>query len=71
MDKLKVKGIDSRPYFYPISEMPDYYKSENTSPITHKIHKKGINLPSYFDIKEQDVRYICKVIEDILNEDNI
>jgi len=70
MDKLKVKGIDSRPYFYPISDMSEYYKSENTTPITHKIYKKGINLPSYFDIKEQDIRYICQIIGDILNEDN-
>jgi len=56
--KLKEKGIDSRPFFYPVSDMP-IYVSTNT-PITHKIYKKGLNLPSYFDIKQKDVEYIIK-----------
>ncbi len=64
MDKLKVKGIDSRPYFYPVSEMPMY---ENVhTPVTHEIYQKGINLPSYFDISKEQVMSICKELNELI-----
>ena len=62
MKKLKEKGIDSRPFFYPISDMPMYEKAN--TPITHKVYQRGINLPSYYDLTKKEVKYICeKVIE--------
>lgn len=64
MKKLKEKGIDSRPYFYPISDMPIYGQAD--TPITHQVYKKGINVPSYFDITKSDVDRVCKIIKEIL-----
>lgn len=61
---LKSKNIDSRPYFYPLSDMPIY--DEASTPVTHKVYQRGINLPSYFDISKEQVEYICKVIKDEL-----
>jgi len=63
--KLKNKGIDSRPFFYPVSDMPMYDNSD--TPITHKVYQSGINLPSYFDITKKQVEYICDCIKEILN----
>ena len=60
--KLKEKGIDSRPFFYPLSDMP-MYEDVNTT-ITHKIYQKGLNLPSYFDITKDQVQYICKNLKE-------
>ena len=60
MGQLKAKGIDSRPYFYPISDMPMYEKA--VTPVTHKIYKRGINLPSYFDLDNSKIEYICKTV---------
>ena len=62
--KLKNQNIDSRPYFYPISDMP-MYENINT-PITHKVYKRGLNLPSYFDITKEQVEYICKSIKELI-----
>ena len=64
--KLKEKNVDSRPYFYPISDMPMYKNNNIFTPITHKIYKRGLNLPSYFDITEKQVNYICKVVRELL-----
>ena len=61
IQKLKTKNIDSRPYFYPVSDMP-MYDNTNTS-ITHKVYKKGLNVPSYFDITKEQVEYICGIIK--------
>jgi perosamine synthetase len=62
--KLKEKGIDSRPFFYPVSDMPIYEYSD--TPITHKVFQRGINLPSYFDIKKEDVKYIIENVKELL-----
>jgi perosamine synthetase len=68
--KLKEKGIDSRPYFYPVSDMPMYAKANTTdtpvTPVTHEIYCKGINLPTYFDITEDEIKYICQILMEIL-----
>jgi len=62
--KLKEKGIDSRPFFYPISDMPMYERAN--TPITHKVYQRGINLPSYFDITKEQVEYICKELRELI-----
>ena len=64
MAKLNEKHIDSRPYFYPISEMPMY--SSVYTPVTKLISKRGINLPSYYDITQDQVVYICKELIKLL-----
>jgi len=60
MLKLKAKNIDSRPYFFPVSDMP-MYKNADT-PIVHKIYQRGLILPSYYDLKNEQVSYICEII---------
>jgi perosamine synthetase len=62
--KLKTKGIDSRPYFYPVSDMP-MYESVNT-PVCHKVYQRGLNLPSYFDITEAQVEQVCKQLKGLI-----
>lgn len=64
IQKLKTKNIDSRPYFYPVSDMPVYENSK--TPITHKIYQKGLNLPSYFDITKEQVDYVCTTIKELI-----
>ena len=60
MTFLKSKGIDSRPYFYPISDMPMYQSA--STPVAHQISQRGINLPSYFDLTGEQISYICEAI---------
>jgi perosamine synthetase len=64
IQKLKAKNIDSRPYFYPVSDMP-MYESVNT-PIAHEVYQRGLNLPSYFDITHGQVEYICNELKRLL-----
>lgn len=60
MKKLTENGIDTRPYFYPVSDMP-MYPGSNT-PITHTLYQRGINLPSYFDLTQKEVQLISKTL---------
>ena len=61
---LKNLGIDTRPYFIPVSDMPMY--TSNNTKIAHFVSKSGLNLPSFFDITEDEVIYICKNLKKIL-----
>jgi len=62
MKELKNKGIDTRPFFYPCSMMPMYRKDEFMNPVSYEIYKKGINLPSGYNLKEEDVKWICQKV---------
>jgi perosamine synthetase len=60
MQFLRSKNIDSRPYFYPMSAMP-YFKPANT-PITQRVYQTGINLPTFYEITDEQIGYISSVI---------
>lgn len=61
MAALKECGVDSRPYFYPISTMP-MYATERKLPVTSRKYKIGINLPSYYGLSRNDVIKISKIV---------
>jgi len=60
---LRERGVDTRPYFYPTSDMP-YYQSAAT-PIAHKVYARGLNLPTYFELTRDDVREISAVVREV------
>lgn len=67
MQKLKEKGIDSRPFFYPMHQLPMYSPghSDRDFPVATWLSKSGINLPSSAKLSEQDIRLVCEAIADI------
>jgi perosamine synthetase len=66
MQALKGRGIDSRPYFCPMSSMPMYKQT----PLAVSAHKArtGLNLPSYFELTKADVQRIASDVNAILKE---
>ena len=60
---LKEKGIDTRPFFYPVSKFGMYKKTHET-PWSYKIGLRGINLPSTVRLSEKEVMYVASVIKD-------
>lgn len=66
MKKLRGQGIDTRPFFYPCSLMPMYKKDGLINPVSYEIYKKGLNLPSGYNLKEEEVEFICRNIQNIL-----
>lgn len=64
MQCLKESGVDSRPYFYPMSAMP--YLEQADTPVTYALSQRGLNLPTYFDLTEDEIKYICDVVKQSL-----
>lgn len=61
--KLKENGIEARPFFLAVHEMPPYKDcAYGDMKVTTELVQKGINLPSSVSLTEDDVETICNVI---------
>jgi perosamine synthetase len=66
MQKLRARGIDSRPYFCTMSAMPMYRQAP--LPVASRKAQIGLNLPSYFELTKGEVQRIGSDVNEILNE---
>jgi perosamine synthetase len=55
---LKSAGIETRPTFYPVHTMP-MYSSHEPFPVADSLGARGINLPSYPALTQDDIETIC------------
>lgn len=68
MGKLNDHGIDSRPFFHPLSTLPAYRDSAEAKSarernvVSQGISPYGINLPSGLHMTREKVAYVCKVL---------
>lgn len=62
---LTKKGIETRPFFYPLPQLPPYLPDNKTKrfPVTDKIAAAGMNLPSYAVLTKKDQAYIIEQIK--------
>jgi perosamine synthetase len=69
IQKLKEKGIDSRPFFYPLSSQPAYdsfdsarvARTRNT--VSYRISPYGLNLPCGLNLTRELVNYVCDALK--------
>jgi perosamine synthetase len=59
---LENKGIETRPLFYPVHTMPMYSAQYQRHPVAENIGWRGLNLPSYPGLKQQEIEFICNEI---------
>jgi perosamine synthetase len=63
---LKDNGVDVRAFFIPLSEMEIYHKYARECSHSKEISKMGINLPTTFEIKKEDIKKIASLITEVL-----
>lgn len=72
MGALAKKGIDSRPFFSPLSSIPAYKDSEQAAIARHRnrkayqVSRQAINLPSALVLTQDDVAYVCETLLELL-----
>lgn len=67
ISNLKLAGVETRPYFFPVSTMPMFDKFENE--VSQMKSKIGLNIPTYFDLTEDDVIIISDIINNEIKKD--
>jgi perosamine synthetase len=58
-------GIETRPVFYPMHCLPPYLES-TSYPVADTWAQRGINLPTYQDLTQEDVKYIANALNNVL-----
>jgi perosamine synthetase len=64
--RLLARGIDSRPFFVPIPQLPPY-RDGVRYPVAADLAARGLNLPSGPLLSRAQVRRICDAIADLLS----
>ena len=72
MNRLNLKGIGCREFFWPIHEQPvfknqEFYSDEDAFPISSKIARRGLYLPSGISLKKDEIQAVCKIFIEILS----
>jgi perosamine synthetase len=62
IEYLSNRGVDTRPLFYPIHMMPMYSHKYQSHKVSEDISRRGFNIPSYPDLTEKELEYICESI---------
>ena len=70
--RLKARGIDARPFFYPLSAIPAFEatpeaaRARHTNDVAYAVSPYGINLPSALNITQGDVARVAAALKDAL-----
>ncbi len=70
---LAEHGIDTRPFFHPLSSIPAYKDSPDTSraratnSVAYRISPRGLNLPSSLSLTEAQAERVCDTVREILH----
>jgi perosamine synthetase len=64
MGLLAERGIETRPFFYPLHTLPPYEESVGgrSFPIAENLAARGLNLPSSALLSREDVAYVAREI---------
>ena len=61
MSYLDSENIETRPFFKQISSMPFYEKIDNK--VSIHLSEIGMSVPSYPELNEGDIKFICNKIK--------
>jgi perosamine synthetase len=58
---LRARGVDSRPFFVPLHELPPY-RQASSFPVATSLGARGINLPSGTGLHVDDITTVCHAL---------
>jgi perosamine synthetase len=61
---LRARGIDSRPFFVPLHEMPPY-RCDGAFPAATLLSRQGINLPSGTALSAGEIATVCGALREL------
>jgi perosamine synthetase len=74
MERLSQHGMDTRPFFHPLSSIPAYEDSEQAyfarqrNKVAYSISPFAINLPSALSLRKNEVDAVCTALKEILGD---
>ncbi|MCS4044617.1 perosamine synthetase [Salinibacter ruber] len=72
ISKMKMNGIDLRPVFYPLHEMPPYQKYGSSHfKVSSYISYNGVSFPSSTKLRNYEISNICEALKSSLEANRI
>ena len=69
MKEMEDKNIEMRPVLYPMHIMPPFYDENINFPNAERLGARGISLPSHALLTDEDVKYVCDSLIEIISSD--
>jgi perosamine synthetase len=66
MRKLAQHGIETRPVFYPMHQMPPYHEPDGKYPVADHLAARGMNLPTHAQLTEDDVVRVARALGEVV-----
>ena len=63
---FKENNIDGRVFFWPLSILP-MFEERRENLVSYDLYKRAVNLPSYFDLTEEEIEKVADVIRSTLH----
>ncbi len=63
-ERLRARGIDTRPFFVPLHEQPPY-RTPGPFPVTTALARTGLNLPSGTGLSAEEIAAVCATLRDL------
>lgn len=72
MNHLLERGVETRPFFYPMHDMPPYREAiHGALPVSSRLAAQGLSLPSSANLTQEDVAYIAQVLQESLAKQEV
>ena len=70
INRLKLRGVGCREFFWPIHEQPvfkneSFYSDKDDFPISSKIARRGLYLPSGISLEKDKIKKVCKILREM------
>jgi perosamine synthetase len=70
-EKLKTRGIETRPFFLGLHEQPVFHKRglflQERYPVTERISRQGLYLPSGLGLTVEQIGKVCEAVHEVLS----
>lgn len=69
LSAFKASNIDGRVFFWPLSMLP-MFEEKPENEVSYELYKRSVNLPSYFELKEEEIEKVVNVVRSVLHSKN-
>ena len=66
VNRMQEKDVEVRPFFVPVHQQPIYKDTGGSYPISERLHKRGLCLPSSPNLSDEDIKRISGCLADAL-----
>lgn len=67
IEELRLKGIDSRPFYHPLHKLPMYPSGYNL-PVSENVSAQGLRIPMFTGLANREIKFISDSVVNYLNK---